>query len=317
MTRRFHEFRGRARGDGLLKNKSAPSHNFEGRISVIVPAYNEEAVIARALRALTVNKNPKQLEILVACNGCKDRTVEIAKTFEPYVTVLETDVAGKVHALNLADQLAEAHPRVYMDADVTMTADSIIALCAPLETGRYLATSPNVEHDVSRSSWLVRAYYRVWEQTPYFKAGMLGGGTYALSKEGRGRFEKFPDIISDDGFVRSLFTDQERTVPLDAVVSVQVPRSLNELLAIKRRSRLGYYELRQKHPKRHEGLKNSFRAFFWNILIRPQLWISAMIYLWVQVVSRSQAKKQLGKLGCYEWERDLSSRAPESEIDEI
>ena len=43
-------------------------------ISIIIPAYNEADVIERCLKALTDRPVQGGVEIVVACNGCKDNT---------------------------------------------------------------------------------------------------------------------------------------------------------------------------------------------------------------------------------------------------
>lgn len=57
------------------------------KISVVIPVYNEEELIADCLSAI-VNNTVKPYEILVADGRSTDRTVEIAKSF-PGVTVID------------------------------------------------------------------------------------------------------------------------------------------------------------------------------------------------------------------------------------
>ena len=47
-------------------------------VSVIIPAHNEESVIGRCLAAMLEGAQPGELEIIVVCNGCSDRTGEKA-----------------------------------------------------------------------------------------------------------------------------------------------------------------------------------------------------------------------------------------------
>ncbi len=73
-------------------------------ISVIIPAHDEGSVIARTLEAMTNGAAPGELDVIVVCNGCTDDTAAVARRFGPPVRVIETDIAGKSHALNLGDQ---------------------------------------------------------------------------------------------------------------------------------------------------------------------------------------------------------------------
>ncbi|MGA8273701.1 MAG: glycosyltransferase, partial [Candidatus Sulfotelmatobacter sp.] len=85
-------------------------------VSIIIPAHNEGAVIARTLKAMTDGAQPAELDIIVVCNGCSDDTAAVARRFSPAVRVLETAIAGKTNALNLGDEAARSFPRVYVDA---------------------------------------------------------------------------------------------------------------------------------------------------------------------------------------------------------
>ena len=94
--------------------------------SVIIPAHNEAAVIARTLAPLAPLAAAGQLEVIVACNGCTDHTAAIARGFDG-VTVLELGQSSKAAALNAGDAAASHWPRLYLDADVQISP----APCAP------------------------------------------------------------------------------------------------------------------------------------------------------------------------------------------
>src|SRR5690242_13664181 len=98
-------------------------------ISVVIPAYNESAVIKRALNAITDGARFGEMEVIVVCNGCTDDTARQARQIGYPVRVIETMTGSKTHALNLGDAAAGAiFPRVYMDADVVMSVGDLRAL---------------------------------------------------------------------------------------------------------------------------------------------------------------------------------------------
>ena len=167
--------------------------------------------------------------------------------------------------------------------------------------------------DLRGSSLAVRAYYRIWTRLPYVREGMIGVGVYALSEEGRRRFEEFPDVIADDGYVRMLFSPSERVRVDDAPVRVYAPERLSDLVRIKTRSRLGRYELRQRFPDlvARERTTKSYRSALWTIVVRPWLWPAAALYAVVLVQTRRRARSQLASIDDYVWERDQSSRRPD------
>jgi glycosyltransferase involved in cell wall biosynthesis len=279
-----------------------------------VPAYNEAAVIARCLHQLTHGAGVGELEIIVVCNGCVDNTAELARAFGPPVRVIETDQPSKTNALNLGDAEAVSFPRFYLDADVEIDIESVRAVAAALEQEGVLAAAPQPVNTFDKATrWGVRAFYRFWTALPYIQEGMIAAGAYAMNKAGRARFEKFPDIIADDGYVRMLFDAGERILVGSATSRVHAPLSLRNLMKIKTRSRLGVLQLRRLYPElaqREAKSKHYVQAFF-HMARRPALYLSAIPYFYVAVVSWFRAQRQIGQSDRYVWERDESSRHPQ------
>lgn len=292
-------------------------------ISIVIPAFNEEAVIARCLRGLTAGAAPGEIEVIVACNGCRDRTATIAREFGPPVRVVETSRASKIAALNLGDQAARGFPRCFVDADVEITIEDVRRVAALLAEGRVHAAAPGLRVDLTRSSWAVKAFYAIWLRRPYHRAGTIGSGFYAVSETGRARFTQFPEIIADDAYMRALFRPDERGAVPGAQFTIRAPKTLRDLIKIKTRSRLGLYELYRKFPdlpgyrdrSREAPLTEADRAIpSRSILHRepwlahPSLWPCTLVYLFVNLVTRLRAQRQRATLGAYRWERDNSSR---------
>jgi len=275
--------------------------------SIIIPAHNEAPVIARTLSALLPEFTQGKNEIIVVCNACSDNTVEIVSSYND-VILLQTETASKTHALNLGDTEASGKIRVYMDADVTMTAKQVNSMLVVLQNGNFLAVSPNVQMDYSGSAWFVRSYYKVWLQLPYVKEGFMGAGVYALSPEGRKRFGSFPDIISDDGFIRGLFTNNEIKRVEDVYSLVKAPKSLMGLIMIKTRSRLGQYQLLEKYPGMRSEHNKPYRSAIVKVLRKPTYWLSVVVYLSFNIVCRLRALNIHHKEQEYVWETDTSSR---------
>jgi glycosyltransferase involved in cell wall biosynthesis len=278
--------------------------------SIIIPAHNEEQVIAKTLSQLLCDKSDHN-EIIVVCNGCSDKTEEIVQSFFPKVILIKTDRASKTHALNLGDQAASFWPRIYVDADVCINMESVKKLVVTLNMPGVMAVSPRAVNSYDKVGWLVKAFYKVWTELPYYQSGMIGCGVYGLSKEGRMRFETWPDIIADDGYIRAMFTGQERALCPEATVMVNIPKTIMQLIRVKTRSRLGRYQLANTFPELFvaETREKDYSSAFWLLLKRPSLYVEALVYLLVNLITRIRAKKQLEKFHNYTWERDISSRA--------
>ncbi len=77
-------------------------------VSIVVPAHNEEQVIAGNLRRLIADTDPGEFDVVVVANACSDRTAEAAERIG--VRVVETSVPGKVPAIRLGDGACRTFP---------------------------------------------------------------------------------------------------------------------------------------------------------------------------------------------------------------
>ena len=277
-------------------------------LSIIIPAHNEEKVIAATLNQLVGGAASGEIEVIVVCNGCTDNTVQIVRSFGPAIKCIETEVPSKSKALNLGDTVASGFPRFYQDADVVLTLEAIRQVAQVLQTDEFLAAAPRMKMDVRNSTWPVRAYYEVWQKLPYVREGMIGTGVYAISEQGRKKFSMFPQIIADDGYIRALFQSQERTIVNSCHSLVRAPASLEGLLTIKTRSRLGMYELKEKFPELLRNEKKEYGKALIDLLSQFHLWPKMPIYLAVNLLTRFQANRRAQIQGFSGWQRDESSR---------
>ncbi|AGA91757.1 glycosyl transferase [Thioflavicoccus mobilis 8321] len=278
------------------------------KTSIIIPAHNEASVITATLASILCQVDRGD-EVIVVCNGCTDNTADLVKELsKSCVTLFETSVASKSRALNVGDQLANNDLRIYMDGDIKLREGSLSAIKKSFRMQEYLAASTIPVMDYSRANYLVRAYYEAWLSLPYCRRGMLGSGVYILSKDGRARFDEFPEVISDDGFVRALFAESERGNIRDAYSYVTAPATLAWLLKIKTRSRLGQKELAEKYPHIVEKEIKEYGKALFSYLLKPYKLHHLFIYLYVNYLARFKAKRFISNIESYSWERDLSSR---------
>jgi glycosyltransferase involved in cell wall biosynthesis len=276
-------------------------------ISIIIPAHNESAVIVRTLSAMTGGACPGELEVIVVCNGCTDDTASLARQFGAPVRVVETDIAGKPHALNLGDNAALGFPRIYVDADVVIDVESVRALARRLERGDVLAVAPTPKYDLTGCSWPVRAFYDIRSYLPSARDGIGGSGVYALSEAGRRRFGEFPLLTADDGYVRVQFEPEERETVGNAGSTVYPPRTLKDLVATKTRTHYGSFELASLFPKLWKKRGESNNKSLIQLFKHVGLWPKLAVYCLVTTVARRRAQGRL-RGGVQSWERDNTSR---------
>jgi glycosyltransferase involved in cell wall biosynthesis len=216
------------------------------RASIIIPAHDEGTIIGRLLSGIA--ELAADHDVLVVTNGCTDDTAEVVRRF-PWCRLIEVPEASKVAALNAGDAAALAFPRVYLDADVTVSAATLRSLVALLDGPEAIVASPAVRVDASGASVFARAYQRVWALTDYRLENHTGSGIYGLSEAGRARFGAFPDIISDDLYVRLLFAPHERRVSAGEPFTVFAPRTARAQVRRLSRAMAGELQLAQRFPE--------------------------------------------------------------------
>jgi Glycosyl transferase family 2 len=121
----------RARPRGLRKDPAA-----EPSVTVVVAAYNEEAVIERRLEnLLALDYPPERVEVVVASDASTDRTGELVAAVgrrEPRVQLLECARGGKVAAQDRAVRGSTADVVAFSDANATWAPDALRRLVACL-----------------------------------------------------------------------------------------------------------------------------------------------------------------------------------------
>lgn len=103
------------------------SRGWEPKISVVIPAFNEEKNIARCICSLLSADYPKpKLEIIVVDDGSKDGTLQIAKRYEKQgARVFHKRNSGKANSLNYGIEKATGEIIATLDADSHITRSAI------------------------------------------------------------------------------------------------------------------------------------------------------------------------------------------------
>ena len=274
--------------------------------SVVIPAHNEQAGIGRLLTGLLAGATPGEFELLVVCNGCTDRTAEIAAGFGPDVTVLQIDQPSKQLALTHGDLHARWPTRVYLDADLELGSADLRTLVVAVEQPGVLAAGPARVLPRTGVSWPVRAYYRIWEQLPQVRSGLFGRGVIALSEQGHQRVRQLPPAMSDDLAISEAFRPDERRVVESASVVIRPPRTLRDLLRRRIRVVTGNTELDQR-AGRSDQARTSPAVLAGLVRQRPSNLPGVAVFLTVAVLARFGARRR-ARAGDRSWLRDESSR---------
>jgi glycosyltransferase involved in cell wall biosynthesis len=92
------------------------------RISIIIPAHNEQAYLQKTLTALQRQEYPGS-EIIVVANGCSDDTEKVARGHCDRLIVLSQKNLGV--ARNLGARMAKGDILIFLDADTLLEAGAL------------------------------------------------------------------------------------------------------------------------------------------------------------------------------------------------
>jgi cellulose synthase/poly-beta-1,6-N-acetylglucosamine synthase-like glycosyltransferase/peptidoglycan/xylan/chitin deacetylase (PgdA/CDA1 family)/spore germination protein YaaH len=116
--------------DRLRKRKNFAGPDYEPRVAVLIPAYNEEKVIVRTIRSVLMS-NYKNIQVIVIDDGSTDNTywtainAYSAEIAAGRLTVLTKPNGGKADALNFAVDWIQEEIYVGIDADGVIAHDAI------------------------------------------------------------------------------------------------------------------------------------------------------------------------------------------------
>ena len=198
-------------GNRFFSRKVTPDSDFLPGVSLIVAAYNEEAVIGKKLEnSLEIDYPADRLEIIVAADGCEDRTHEIVESFADRGVILNkvTPRGGKTRALNLTIPAAANDIIVLSDANAMYAPDSIRQLVAWLKDPAVGGVTGDVQilnegEEFGDSEGMYYKYERFIQQCESDLGSIVGvdGAMYAFK---RAYFRAPSNEIILDDFVTSM-----------------------------------------------------------------------------------------------------------------
>ncbi len=127
-----------------LKN---PALKHFPKVTVAIPAYNEEKTIAATIDSVLALDYPKEkLEIIVVDDGSTDNTLQIIKQYGGKgVKIFHKENGGKGSALNFA--LAKANGEFFtcLDADSFVDPDCLKKMLGYFENKQVMAVTPSLK----------------------------------------------------------------------------------------------------------------------------------------------------------------------------
>ena len=125
------------------------------KVSIIVPAYNEEKTIDKTIKSLlNVNYPKNKLDIIFVDDGSTDNTLKKAKKYEKVgVRVFSKENGGKASALNLGLEKSKGELVAALDADSFVAKNSIMNMVGYFDDSEVMAVTPTLKIWKPKTLW--------------------------------------------------------------------------------------------------------------------------------------------------------------------
>lgn len=266
--------------------KEEPSH-WPG-ISVLVAAYQEEALIAATLRNLSQLTYPGELEVIVIDDGSKDDTFLTASacyhlfaTTENYSLEVERMAknSGKARALNRGLEIARHELVITIDADTLLEKGSVTAMVSHLYASppQTAAIAGSVLVANPKESWITKA--QQWDYFHGIAAVKRMQGNYNGTLVAQGAFSLYrrsaliqaggwPDTVGEDIVLTWSLLRRNYIVrhAEDAIAWTHAPVTLRDLAKQRKRWARGMIEALAIHKRLLGKRRLSTMFIYWNLM---------------------------------------------------
>jgi cellulose synthase/poly-beta-1,6-N-acetylglucosamine synthase-like glycosyltransferase len=187
LSRQQAELRETAEKQAELDPRTILYDGYCPDVSLVVPAYDEEEVIAgKVANALALDYPRERLQVIVASDGSSDATAERARAAAADL-VLELPPGGKVAALNAGAEQATGEILAFSDANSTWTPDALKQLVAPFADAEVGYVCGQVRFRTADGDNLEGAYWRYEMAVREMESALAGvtagnGAIYAVRR---------------------------------------------------------------------------------------------------------------------------------------
>ncbi len=166
----------------MVEGQAQSGINLGERISVIIPAYNEGAVIAQTLRALVTEPRLRGAELIVVDDGSSDQTGALVKEFARVKLIRHPFNRGYGSVIKTAARTAQREYILWFDSDGQHRVEDLVAVAEKLIED-HLEYCIGVRDGASFQDpnrkfgkWLLRqsVYFSVGRVVPDFNSGLRG-----------------------------------------------------------------------------------------------------------------------------------------------
>lgn len=137
---------------GVAKESQLTDPQVWPKISVIVPAYNEEKVIRTTIESLLATDYPDK-EIILVDDGSKDQTYAIASQYKDRIKVIHKENGGKASALNQGLLYTTGNIVTIVDADTIIGNSALKHIARGMAQENVAAVAGNIKIR-NKMNWL-------------------------------------------------------------------------------------------------------------------------------------------------------------------
>jgi len=253
--------------------------NFNPKISVVVPAYNEELVIERCIKSL-LNLEYSDYEIIIVDDGSSDNTLKRARgLMDSGVKVIHQNNQGKPTALNTGIRSSSGEIIVTVDADTELHKDSLRMIANRFANKEIGAVAGNVKVVTDRGilNVLQSTEYTTGINLVRKSQSILGcvmvvpGPIAALNRDALMQVGGFSDDTFAEDFditMEILKAGYKAEYEDKAIAYTVAPKNLEDLIKQRRRWYRGMIQVLEKHREMYLRPRYGYTG----ILGVPNLW---------------------------------------------
>ncbi|MDO8412384.1 MAG: glycosyltransferase [Gallionellaceae bacterium] len=252
-------------------------------LTILISAYNEEAIISKTLKSIALQHYPAPLEVMVIDDGSSDATAAIvadeATRYSWLKLIRMPKNGGKAIALNQGLAQASNPLLVTLDADSYLYADALKSIVEryfgdPSNT-KVVAGTVLVQN--SRESWITRAqewdYFHgiaaIKRAQSLFQGTLVAQGAFSLyDRQTLIEVGGWPNCVGEDIVLTWAILNRGYRVGHceDACVFTNVPARLKQFSRQRQRWSRGMIEAFKQHPSILFAPRLSTFFIYWNIL---------------------------------------------------
>jgi cellulose synthase/poly-beta-1,6-N-acetylglucosamine synthase-like glycosyltransferase len=272
------------------------------KVSIIIPAYNEEKVIKKTIEALIETHYPRK-EIIFVDDGSTDNTLDVAKQYKDEIIVLHKSNGGKASALNYGLVYAKGEIIVIVDADTITGRNSLKEIVKGFEVDEHVAAVAGNIKVRNRVNWLTKCQaleYLVGIQIirrAFDRFGsilIIPGALGAFRKtcvSGTGAYGKETLVEDFDQTIKLLKAGLITQGSVKAVAYTEAPTAFSDFAKQRKRWYRGNIQVFKKHsdaltnPRFGYLQKLSLPFLFMSIIITPIVGFTALGSIVVGIIN--------------------------------